>query len=95
MIDSLIAFTQSGMGQAIGLIGLLLFPLYSAIYCTVLEDSENRSKIAEVFLVVLFVAGAIVAVDEYSFIKTIGKGIIYFFTMFIITGFLIDMMESK
>lgn len=95
MFDSIIAFTQSGLGQTIGLIGVLVFPLFAAIYGTHLNESENKSTIVNFLLIVLFAAGAIIAIDDGSFVKTIFKGIIYTFVMMVLTGFYMDLMESK
>ncbi|MBR4915833.1 MAG: hypothetical protein IKZ45_01965 [Fibrobacter sp.] len=95
MLDSIIAFTQSWPGQTIGLVGCLVFPLFAAIYGSHLNDCGKTSRIANIFLVIFFVAGSIVAIDEDSLMKTIGKGFIYFFVIIIETGFYMDLMKSK
>lgn len=95
MMDTLIALTQSGMGQTIGLIGFLVFPLFAAIYGKHLNESGNKSTIITILLIVLYAAGAIIAIDDSSFVKTFFRGIFYSFVMVIITGFYMDLMESK
>lgn len=45
MMDTLIALTQSGMGQTIGLIGFLVFPLFAAIYGTHLNESGTNQQL--------------------------------------------------
>ena len=95
MMDTLIAFTQSGLGQTIGLIGALVFPLFAAIYGTHLNESESKSTFLTALLIVLFVAGAIIAVDDSSFVKTIFRGFFYGLVMTVITGFYMNLMKSK
>ena len=95
MLDPIIAFKDSGLGQFIALVSFFFVPLFWSIIFSTLNGNIVGSFLKHALLPSYIATGIFFSLGDDSIIKILVRTLLVFGLMFIITGFLTDLFSDK